>query len=80
MMRYVQGKPLESLPNTTCIGALMQYITTSSPINFQPMNANYGIIGCDKTFVDKSEKKQYILDTSITQINKFKEKLYGKSI
>ena len=80
MLLYIQNKQLQSLPNSTCIGALIQYITTSSPINFQPMNANYGIIGCDKAFVDKTEKKQYMANKSIEETNKFKEKVYGKSI
>lgn len=33
-----------NLPRTTMLGALCHYITQSSPIDFQPMKANFGIL------------------------------------
>lgn len=47
-------KPLE-LPNTTIIGALTRYITTPNA-NFQPMNANFGILP-HIDVRDKTERK-----------------------
>jgi len=32
------------LPPTTIIGALLRYVTVASAANFQPMNANFGIL------------------------------------
>ncbi len=76
LLQYTQGKPLLSLPKTTIIGALMQYISGTEANNFQPMNANYGIVEC-QNIPDKNQKKQLILETSLKEIKKFKEKIYG---
>ena len=80
MLLYLKGEDLISFPRTTCIGALINYIAFSDDKNFQPMNANYGIIYCDKQIVDKNIKKQYIFDNSMNEIKKIKEKLNGKLI
>lgn len=80
MLLYINNQELLSLPSSTCIGALYNYIATSNPINFQPMNANYGIISIDKSFEDKQEKKQYMLDKSKMEIDKFMEVLNGRLI
>ena len=42
--RLIQGKPALALPSTTMLGALCQYITHASPIDFQPMKANFGLL------------------------------------
>ncbi len=42
--RRVRGKDPVAPPPTTVIGALLRYITTSDPVGFQPMNANFGIL------------------------------------
>ncbi|NPV14848.1 methylenetetrahydrofolate--tRNA-(uracil(54)-C(5))-methyltransferase (FADH(2)-oxidizing) TrmFO [candidate division WOR-3 bacterium] len=41
--RLIQNKPPLVLPETTVLGALLKYITTPNP-DFQPMNANFGIL------------------------------------
>ena len=75
MLLYICGEDLKDLPSTTAIGALMQYITTANPKDFQPMNANYGIISHER-IQDKQQKKQLILDKSLCEINKFKEEIW----
>ena len=35
--------PMAILPETTAMGAMIRYITQTSPENFQPMNVNFGI-------------------------------------
>ena len=80
MLQYLRGENFESLPSTTCLGAMINYIALSCPKDFQPMNANYGIIKCEKEFENKQEKRKYMLDNSLEQIKKFKENTYGKSI
>ena len=75
MLLYLCGEKQKDLPNTTVIGALYEYITTANPKDFQPMNANYGIISHQK-LSDKQQKKQVILQKSLCEINKFKEEVW----
>jgi len=42
--RLLKGMDLVVPPETTAHGALMNYITTSDPRHFQPMNINFGLI------------------------------------
>jgi methylenetetrahydrofolate--tRNA-(uracil-5-)-methyltransferase len=39
---YERGKTFTPPPQDTCVGALLQYITTETT-NFQPMNVNFGL-------------------------------------
>ena len=48
-----------SLPNTTMIGAMANYITNANPVNFQPMNANFGIMRLMVDTDKKSRKEAY---------------------
>ena len=74
MLRFLQKKPLKSISKNTCIGAIIDYITNeTNEKNFEPMNANYGIFVCDKTFTDKKLKKQYYLERSMEEIEKYKK-------
>src|SRR5437660_2748064 len=41
--RLLKGRDLVVPPETTAHGALMNYITTSDPRHFQPMNINFGL-------------------------------------
>lgn len=74
--RYLENKTLEKLSTKTCMGAIFNYISQNIANNFQPMNANYGIITCEEHFRDKQKKREYILKTSLSEIKKFKEKIY----
>ncbi|MTH52732.1 FADH(2)-oxidizing methylenetetrahydrofolate--tRNA-(uracil(54)-C(5))-methyltransferase TrmFO [Bacillus mangrovi] len=40
----VTGKDLVVLPPETALGSMAHYITNANPNNFQPMNANFGIL------------------------------------
>ena len=42
--RLTLGQPLLTLPKDTMIGALLNYITSASPADFQPTKANFGIL------------------------------------
>ncbi|SDB90071.1 FADH(2)-oxidizing methylenetetrahydrofolate--tRNA-(uracil(54)-C(5))-methyltransferase TrmFO [Shouchella lonarensis] len=42
--RLTQQQPLVTFPEETMIGSLAHYITTANPDNFQPMNANFGLV------------------------------------
>ena len=59
--------------NKTCIGALPYYIANTSEKNFQPMNANWGIIA---TNYSKNER-QNAVDEALNEIKKYKERKDG---
>jgi methylenetetrahydrofolate--tRNA-(uracil-5-)-methyltransferase len=42
--RMVRGEPLLALPDTTLMGALTLHISSAPGGNFQPMNANFGLL------------------------------------
>ena len=42
--KHLQGQPLRSLPETTMLGALANYVAHYDGKDFQPMNANWGIV------------------------------------
>jgi methylenetetrahydrofolate--tRNA-(uracil-5-)-methyltransferase len=42
-----RGRPMPALPSNTMLGALMDYVHTPTE-NFQPMNANFGILPAPK--------------------------------
>jgi methylenetetrahydrofolate--tRNA-(uracil-5-)-methyltransferase len=41
--RGLAGLPLVTPPPTSAHGSLVQYITTTDPRHFQPINTNYGL-------------------------------------
>lgn len=44
MERFLKDSELIDFPKETMMGAMANYITHTSSVNFQPMNANFGII------------------------------------
>lgn len=74
MLQYIKDKQLISLPSTTVLGAMINYISSAPEKNFQPMNANYGIVQADN-MRNKDEKKQKILEISLKEIDEFKKNL-----
>ena len=52
----------------TRIGALSTYISTENK-NFQPMNANFGILNCDKKIKDKAQQYTYLAERSLKHFN-----------
>ena len=68
MDRYLRGKKLISLPNTTVMGALLFYITHAPAESFQPMNANFGILR-DLDFAHKKcDRKKLYSERAIKDI------------
>jgi methylenetetrahydrofolate--tRNA-(uracil-5-)-methyltransferase len=60
----MNGEEKIKFSEETIIGALAAYISTPSK-DFQPMNANFGILNCDKKIKNKVEKYQYLADRSL---------------
>ena len=48
MARYIEGKPLITLPEETMLGALMKYITDKAHLaeknSLQPINSNWALV------------------------------------
>ncbi len=59
--KRILGEESLVLPKGTCIGALTAYITDPEIKNFQPMNANFGIIEWERIKIkNKKERYEYI--------------------
>ncbi|MCH5165712.1 MAG: methylenetetrahydrofolate--tRNA-(uracil(54)-C(5))-methyltransferase (FADH(2)-oxidizing) TrmFO [Clostridiales bacterium] len=67
--RLIQGKQTVVPPRETILGALCEYITTPNS-NFQPMNANFGILP-QLVGVKKAERKQAYYVRSAKAIGDF---------
>lgn len=74
--RLVNGEEPKAFPEETVIGSMAQYITTANPDNFQPMNANFGLL---PPFPEKIKKKQERnekhAERALTTIQNFVKKL-----
>lgn len=59
--RLIKGKQPITLSNQTMLGAIANFITTASGKNFQPMNANFGILPpfAERIKDDKLKKQMY---------------------
>ena len=63
--KILEKQPL-ILPNFTMIGALLNYITDETVVNFQPMGANFGVLPPLDTHIrDKRERYAALADRSI---------------
>ncbi|MDY6367922.1 MAG: methylenetetrahydrofolate--tRNA-(uracil(54)-C(5))-methyltransferase (FADH(2)-oxidizing) TrmFO [Clostridia bacterium] len=61
----LRGKKIPPIPETTTTGALIKYITTPNK-DFQPMNANFGILPpLGRIIKDKSERKRAMAERSL---------------
>ena len=57
VIRYLNNNEALYLPNYTMLGALMNYITDETIVDFQPMGANFGIIpALPNRIKDKAER------------------------
>ncbi len=59
-------------PPETAMGALMNYITSADPNNFQPMNVNYGLFPPLKEKVPKKKKRELYAQRSLDVLTEFK--------
>jgi methylenetetrahydrofolate--tRNA-(uracil-5-)-methyltransferase len=72
----ILGKNIDFLPKTTIIGGIVNYLTSADDKNFQPMNANFGILPpLDEKIRDKAMKKLAYSNRAICDIKKYKEEL-----
>ncbi len=73
--RRINGKPPVTFSENTVMGALAKYITTKNK-DFQPMNANFGILPpLDKIVRDKTERKREMAERSLAEIQRIKKEI-----
>lgn len=67
------GKEIKPISHSTVLGSLAKYITTENK-DFQPMNANFGILPpLDRIVRDKAERKRLMAERSLIEVEKFKK-------
>ena len=71
----IENREKVIFPNETVIGALANYISTENK-NFQPMNANFGILPELKEKIkDKKERYQKLSERSLLQLKQIENKI-----
>ena len=54
------------------LGALYRYVHTADPEQFQPMNANFGLLEpLERTVKDKQRKKELLVERALADIDAF---------
>ena len=66
--RYVRGSGPLMPPPTTMIGALIAYITGPAVSEFQPMNANFGLLAALPNSVHRKDRKPLLVQRALTDI------------
>lgn len=76
MFRYINNLEPIKLSPKTCIGGLIQYITTTSGKNFQPMGSNWAIVEPLKEEIkDKKLKKLKMSEIALQEIENYKNQI-----
>ncbi len=74
-VQKLKGKPSVVPPVTTVCGALSQYIATENK-DFQPMNANYGVLASGFAEIrDKKLKRQKLGERALEEIERFRQEV-----
>lgn len=74
--RLLENKPLVLLPETTVIGSLYRYITSPNS-DFQPMNANFGILPpLLSPPRDKRKRKEAYCERAVSDLGEFQKVNY----
>jgi methylenetetrahydrofolate--tRNA-(uracil-5-)-methyltransferase len=78
----VESQRWEKLPDShTVIGAMSNYISAGNGREFQPMNANFGIVDLPlQKFKGKAGKIQAIINESLSQIDQLAKLRYNSEI
>ncbi len=73
IIKRLKNEKIE-FPEDTMLGSLAKYVSTENK-NYQPMNANFGILKpLDKKIKDKKEKYTLLSNRAQKSIQEFKEK------
>ena len=70
--RFLKNEPLLTPPQTTMLGALVQYLTHAAPQDFQPMKANFGILPpLEEVFKGKRIRAEKYSRRSLNDLQQF---------
>lgn len=71
MLRKLQGKDMISLPRESMLGALSEYISDETVVNFQPMGSNMGILPpLEERIKDKRERYRQVAERGLEKLRK----------
>ena len=77
MAQRLAGKEVGIPPDTTVLGALSAHICGATE-NFQPMNANFGILrSSEKNIRDKKQRYAYLAERALKDIANYKRLIQG---
>ena len=84
LLKKLKGEEYKTISEYTVAGALAKYITTENK-DFQPMNANFGILPpLDRIVRDKAERKAYFdaitLKPKYIRFIQEKERTHGSAL
>lgn len=72
LSQKMSGKAMVQLPETTAMGALINYLQTSNPNSFQPMNINYGLMPILSTRIkNKKERNLAYAKRALTDLEEY---------
>ena len=75
LLKRLKNQPYSVISNVTTLGALAGYITTQNK-DFQPMNANFGILPpLDRVVRDKAMRKQLLAQRSLESVREYKKEM-----
>ena len=73
--RYIRNEEMLPFPNDTMMGAMVNYITHTSSTNFQPMNANFGLLPELGFKHKKKDRKMLYSERALKSMEDFIRKL-----
>lgn len=75
-----EGRQPIVFPTETAMGSMAHYITTATPDNFQPMNANFGLFPpLSERFRGKKEKYQKLAERAVESIQNLSRNVHNFS-
>ncbi len=70
----LKGRPFTAPPAESAHGALVAYVTTSSPKGFQPSNINFGLLPApDLKIKDKRERRSHMVEKALMSWRRYIE-------
>ncbi len=78
MARLLTGEAPKIPPRESMLGALVHYVTNADPGDFQPMNANFGLLPPLETRVRKKrERREKLAARALERMTEFASELVG---
>lgn len=71
MIQHLEGKDLPNLSKETIMGSMANYVAEANPNNFQPMNANFGLVA------NRIKDRDEMAERSLAHVREFKDTISG---